>query len=617
MKIKAISFFLVFCMTVLGLFGCQIVQINADQETAAQTTQTDEVPTIATDIQTQADQTETEQVTTEPTEAEQTTAEQIETTIETTEDKDTGQNPYLKFMENLNREISDMEELFYEEKDLDGDGNVEIIAAFGVMAKDEYGIDQIRASFALRDKNGKIELIKQDFCDGSGYECSGIRLAQFVGSDNTFVVVDVTNGMSMNGLAIYEVGNGVAELARAVSPVGVCYVYLTDEQRNGSYGGFAEALSGYDVFYYPVTTFYKYENRAFVRQGSSVEVGAYPKTPTDVIIQYLALNCLLQNYYSEQITERIYELADYYASWGLYGSLDSWYSALSQYLTGTRLQGEPGMTVDEYVFKGGEMFGVTIEMSNPQMTEDIWMDFHLVLGDGKLQIAFADWEISVGAGKENVHFSTTHYYETYYNDGGGQVLLDLWLPWLYLYKIEGSYDGIAKINEYFTQKRQYFYDDISGLVDSSDDYSESYYRSANYRFEAKIGDIISISGQTGGWLGGSTWDGVEGGVFDLATGKKLGLSDIFKVKKDQYLSYIYDFVEREVAKLIEGDPDSLYYSDDSIRTAYNEDNFYLTEDFLVVFYQKYDIAAGAAGSQIFYIPYYSISDMLAIAVPLG
>ncbi|MCL2160255.1 MAG: RsiV family protein [Oscillospiraceae bacterium] len=618
MKNKAIFCFLLFAMGILVFCGCQIILTGEDQTSS----ETDQSESGLTDLAPE-DQTDTQ-------EAEQSS--------ESTNFKEPviGEGSYRDFMRALNGEIAGMDELFYQEDDIDGDGNIEIIAAFGQKASD---IDTIMASFALRDKNGNTELLKQDFCEGGGYECSSVQFARFGYSEATFIVVGVTNHASMNGLAIYQIaGNEVVELARAASPTGSCNAYLSDEQSDGSYGGFTQSLSGYDVFYYPVTTFYKFENGRFEAQESSVDVGDYPKLPEDVVIEYLALNCLAVNYYSLEGQNRIYELADYgpwrpYGIYG-YGSLDTWYRALNQYLMKTELSDEPSiLLIGDISGEANEIAMCAVVMKNPQMAEEVTLNYEMVYGYGKWHIVSSRAFVSIGIEGQNIHFETYPVQKRYhinldedeYIDAIDFVDLDLSLP-----SLEGDYAGLSKINEYFAGKEIYFYgqlpyEDALGPAENVENVRSGYYRSASYSLAAKIGDIVSISAHLDGWFGGVGWDGMEGAVFDLKTGNKLGLSDIFKVTKDEYIGYIYDFVAAEIAKTIAEYGDNwLYffenpYSDEGYEAInyFNEDDFYLTDDSLVVFYDKYTLAAGAAGIQVFYIPYDSIRDMLAISFAVG
>lgn len=222
---------------------------------------------------------------------------------------------------------------------------------------------------------------------------------------------------------------------------------------------------------------------------------------------------------------------------------------------------------------------------------------------------------------DEIVYSTVEVSKKYYNDEGGFVDLELRLP-----QIEGNYQGISEINDYFLGKEAFFYEELPlDLLKEAnltvEGAKDNYFRSADYHLEAKIGDIISLSAVLDGGAGGVSWAGIEGNTFDLNTGKKLSLSDVFTVSEEEYLAFIYAFVTKTTSEEIN---DSLaqghgspYNFEDPYAEAGREairgfapDDFYLTEDSLVVFYQKYAISSGAAGPQKFEIPYQDMADML-------
>ena len=224
--------------------------------------------------------------------------------------------------------------------------------------------------------------------------------------------------------------------------------------------------------------------------------------------------------------------------------------------------------------------------------------------------------------QKTVNFSTFEVNKKYYNDVEGFAELKLKLP-----KLEGNYAGIDEINKFFVAKEEFFYNELPlDLLKESNKKVEgakdNWYRSAEYSLEGVFGNIISMKAYLDGGAGGVSWAGIEGDTFDLDTGKKLGLKDIFKVSEDEYMNFIYDFVSEKIMNDINNHKeahDYLFddpYSGDgynSIRN-FNPDDFYLSKDSLVVFYQKYALSIGAAGPIIFEIPYEKISDMLAIDI---
>ena len=135
----------------------------------------------------------------------------------------------------------------------------------------------------------------------------------------------------------------------------------------------------------------------------------------------------------------------------------------------------------------------------------------------------------------------------YYGENASFLELDLKLP-----RLEGDYDGIPAINEYFAEKEPYFYEqlpwDMLERLDASaaiEGKKDGYFVSAYYYLETQIGDIISIPAVLDGGAGGVSWAGMEGNAFNLNTGEKIELSDVFRVPEEEYLDYIYDYVSKQ------------------------------------------------------------------------
>jgi len=291
-------------------------------------------------------------------------------------------NHYLQYMEHLNPDISEMDELFYQENDLDNDGNMEIIAAFGHKYTDE---NEIAACFVLRNNDGKIQLVGKDFCI-EGYWPAAMQLVKFTGSDQTYIAVNVTNGLNLNGLYIYEVnGNSVNHIGGKASATGAGNTYLDNKLNDGSYGGFTYSQWSYDVLYYPVTTFYSFQNGAFVQQTSIVDVRDYPESPADAVIQWLSLKELSQNYNSDDIKTRLNEIG---------GSVDhnmsniDWYSALFNYIMDFEPSNEDYqntfMNVNETT--KGQTSTIAVSVTDQDNKELTAVTFSLSLCDGKWHI---------------------------------------------------------------------------------------------------------------------------------------------------------------------------------------------------------------------------------------
>lgn len=240
-------------------------------------------------------------------------------------------------------------------------------------------------------------------------------------------------------------------------------------------------------------------------------------------------------------------------------------------------------------------------------------------------IPMSDSEVSPISVHRTVNFLTFEVNKKYFNDANGYAELNLKLP-----RLDGNYDGIPEVNKYFIGKEKFFYDELP--LDSLKEINikvegikDNWYRSADYKLEAVLGDIITMSADLNGGAGGVGWTGIEGDSFNLNTGKKLNLEDVFKVNKDEYMNFIYDFVSKQIMSKINNNKQSGYGGGYNFEDAYSgagyknirsfdPNNFYLTKNALVVFYPKYALAAGAAGPQEFSIPFESILNILAIDV---
>lgn len=227
--------------------------------------------------------------------------------------------------------------------------------------------------------------------------------------------------------------------------------------------------------------------------------------------------------------------------------------------------------------------------------------------------------------KKTINFSTFDIDKKYFNDVKGFVELKLKLP-----RLDGNYDGIPEINKYFVGKEQFFYNELP--IESLKEFNikvegekDTWYRSANYKLEAVFENIISVSADLNGGAGGVGWAGIEADSFDLNTGKKLSLKDIFKVSEDEYMNIIYDFVSKKIMNENKSNKQAGYgscymfedaYSGDGYKSIrdFDPNDFYLSKNALVVFYPKYALADGAAGPQKFEIPYESISVVLVFDV---
>ncbi len=217
--------------------------------------------------------------------------------------------------------------------------------------------------------------------------------------------------------------------------------------------------------------------------------------------------------------------------------------------------------------------------------------------------------------KKNVIFNLKTVSEELKNDYMVTTHIDLELP-----KLEGNYKGISAINAYYDKMEKELV-----FMYEGDEVEKDFFVKASFRKETVIDDIISISGDGDRGVSGSVK--IYGDVFDLNTGKKLTLDDIFKVSSDKYLDLIYENVsnsiEEEMAKEMEKKGDSRY--NDSLKdinslstkkeiSAFDPGDFFLTDKSLVVFYPQGSFGCNGCGEFKYEIPFDSIASMLKIKV---
>lgn len=91
-------------------------------------------------------------------------------------------------------------------------------------------------------------------------------------------------------------------------------------------------------------------------------------------------------------------------------------------------------------------------------------------------------------------------------------------------------------------------------------------------------------------------------TFMTNVGKHMKLEDFFE--DSYYKSVIFEYITQEIKK--QKDEGNSYYFDDYMKNVFryfDENNYYLTEGGIAIFYQLYTIAAYAAGIPVFIIPF--------------
>ena len=92
-------------------------------------------------------------------------------------------------------------------------------------------------------------------------------------------------------------------------------------------------------------------------------------------------------------------------------------------------------------------------------------------------------------------------------------------------------------------------------------------------------------------------------TWNLAKSKRMELGDFF-IQRSNYKEYIIQTINQQIKEEKEN-KDAMYFDDYEklVRENFKTNNFYLSEEGLVIFFQQYDIAPYAAGMPTFIIPY--------------
>ncbi|HHW30266.1 MAG TPA: DUF3298 and DUF4163 domain-containing protein [Clostridiaceae bacterium] len=105
-------------------------------------------------------------------------------------------------------------------------------------------------------------------------------------------------------------------------------------------------------------------------------------------------------------------------------------------------------------------------------------------------------------------------------------------------------------------------------------------------------------------------------TFDVKTGKKLALTDIFGLSKEKSLEKVYDVVLNQIKNDKEAE---MYYFEDyekGVKEYYSENDFFLDSDGIIFYYQTYAIGPYAAGIPSFKLPYEKAGDLAIKILPV-
>ncbi|SDG68180.1 DUF3298 and DUF4163 domain-containing protein [Desulfosporosinus hippei] len=205
--------------------------------------------------------------------------------------------------------------------------------------------------------------------------------------------------------------------------------------------------------------------------------------------------------------------------------------------------------------------------------------------------------------------------EAYRDDQDGSVLLYLKITYPEIRNPENN-PGISKINEYYSKQCDSFLGNALGdglemaradkevaLSGGFEFRPHAYERSTEIYYNGN--DLLSVVNlvyeNTGGAHPNSGW---LSETFDVKTGMRLTLADILGGSSEEALEKVYQTVLAKI-KETEGTENFVYQENyaDNVRRSYSEDDFVLTSNSLMVYYQPYAIAAYVAGIPKFDLPY--------------
>lgn len=108
---------------------------------------------------------------------------------------------------------------------------------------------------------------------------------------------------------------------------------------------------------------------------------------------------------------------------------------------------------------------------------------------------------------------------------------------------------------------------------------------------------------------------LTGDTFDMTTGTRLELDDLFTVPREAYMSRLMEEVKRQIAERAESESwpewsEGGVWTEDDVTGAFDSAWFYLTPDGLTLYYQVYSLGPHALGSPEFPIAKEVLEDIL-------
>lgn len=231
-----------------------------------------------------------------------------------------------KYIDYMKEKDSNYDIVFFVKKDIDFDGNYEVVIASGTTNEKNIP-NYISKLYVLRENNDRIEQLGGNLAE-EGYSIYSIDLIQLNNMYKKYIYLGLTNGAGMIGFKIYELSDDKPKtICYSASPTGSGSDELKDFDNDGQFDGYIQNRSSYDVLYYSLSRTYMLENNEFILKSTYIEVPQYPGNIKDVIMQYISLR-VLDKGKSPEISKRLSELCIYEKADNVSFPSDVWHSAL-------------------------------------------------------------------------------------------------------------------------------------------------------------------------------------------------------------------------------------------------------------------------------------------------
>ncbi|MFC4475625.1 hypothetical protein [Flavobacterium chungangensis] len=226
----------------------------------------------------------------EPSKKNTTISEKVKIELAVTDTIFDRKSPYYSFIQKNHPEALKEELLFFQEKDIDLDGQNEAIVGFGSKGeiKRENSINDI---FLLRNENGII--MELDL--GSDFQriaepVYDIKFITLQGQKQFYIYKGLTAGEYTNGFVLYEfTNNEIKEFCYSMAPIRYGTDVLTDSNNDGQYDSYTQEAESLGKISFPYKKTYVLNNGVFTLKNIDVEVGKYPDNIQEVLQQYIAL----------------------------------------------------------------------------------------------------------------------------------------------------------------------------------------------------------------------------------------------------------------------------------------------------------------------------------------